>query len=320
MSIAPLAALLALGLSAPESVVETHGGVSLTFQGCDPVLAGEMRRLVALELGVTLAEDGSEQATRGVVVCEGTLFGLSVRDTATGRQLQRSIRLTGGDPMGQPRLIALALAELVLASWSGVSPDASASIASPPVQPLDVIEPQPATPVIPEEHGPFPAEISVAGMAQHFFLSAGMLWGAALRLDYNQLPSSFTLGIELGAAHQQTPDALGQIDINSVSIGVSEQATTRIGYFAFRLGLGIRLGVATVTGQPDNPNYLSASGTAPWLGAAILASTAFERGRFFARLELGYTLVPIQTVVEGQSSTGLDGPWATLLLGAGFAP
>jgi hypothetical protein len=313
---------LALGLFAGAStpVSARQPEVSVAFENCDESQSDEMRHLVALELGATLTAAAAPNATRGLVLCKGDLVELTIVDPNTSKTLHRSVRLTETGAKGRSRLIALALSELVMASWSELASNPRPTL--PPAEPAASPEARAASLDAYRAHAPSPVEVSVNGLARHFFLSPGLLWGGSLRLDYQQAPSPFVFGVDLAGEHQQTPNALGHISIDSMSLAPSAQWDARFGIFAFRMGLAIRVGVANVAGHPNNPAYVSAAATDPWAGAALLTSVGVSWSRFFARLalEAGYTWVSIQTSVENQSNVGLNGPWLAVMLGVGYLP
>ena len=56
--------------------------------------------------------------TQVTATCRGTVAALEVMDPTTGKSLARTVALTEAAPSGRGRLLALAVAELVVASWS----------------------------------------------------------------------------------------------------------------------------------------------------------------------------------------------------------
>lgn len=115
-----LALALALrGAAAQASAGPERPRVSIEVVGCDPALAREAQRIAAIELRAILvppAPDGT--VTQVSAECRDTLAALIVIDPTTGKSLARTVTLTEAAPNGRPRLLALAVAELVVASWS----------------------------------------------------------------------------------------------------------------------------------------------------------------------------------------------------------
>jgi hypothetical protein len=131
--------VLALTLGMP--VVSARGAsgverphVSIRMVGCDADLAREAQRIAAIELRATLV-DGAPDATvtQVTATCRNTLAQLDVIDPNTGKSLARTVALTDAPPNGRARLLALAVAELVAASWSELqsNPQPRAAPATP---------------------------------------------------------------------------------------------------------------------------------------------------------------------------------------------
>ncbi|HVT09186.1 MAG TPA: hypothetical protein VHO67_17115 [Polyangia bacterium] len=120
--------MLALAL-APAAVARAEGSlgierprVAIAVAGCDASLAREVRRIAAVELRATLLEAAADATgglvTRVIATCGSGDARLDVDDPITGKSLQRTIALTDAPPGERGRLLALAIAELVAASWS----------------------------------------------------------------------------------------------------------------------------------------------------------------------------------------------------------
>ena len=110
-----LASLSGAGAAAAQSPAQ----VQLTVDACVAAPRSEIERLCALELGAQPLPPTviSSDATRLLVTCRERLILLQVDDPVTGKTTQRLINVGRLAPPGQARLLALALAELVTASW-----------------------------------------------------------------------------------------------------------------------------------------------------------------------------------------------------------
>src|SRR4029079_18035478 len=87
--------------------------------GLDASLAVEAQRLAASELRATLVDPAPDGTVTEVkATCRGALAALEVIDPTTGKSLERTVARTAAAPNGRARLLALAVAELVVASWS----------------------------------------------------------------------------------------------------------------------------------------------------------------------------------------------------------
>ena len=111
VAVAALAAVIASSAGALE--------VSLDVERCPSLASDHMFRLVALELDarVVTPERAGEQTARVQVACTGADVQLEVSDRLTGKLLTRTMTLGDRDAQVSARLIAIAVAELVLTSW-----------------------------------------------------------------------------------------------------------------------------------------------------------------------------------------------------------
>ncbi len=92
--------------------------VSIAVVGCEDTLAREAQRIAAIELRAALVEQTQDAATTQVeAACTGDTAAIRVVDPTTGKSLERSVALSITPPSARPRLLALAIAELVSASW-----------------------------------------------------------------------------------------------------------------------------------------------------------------------------------------------------------
>ena len=109
--------------------------VSINMVGCDAALAREAQRIAAIELRATLVDRAPDATvTQVTAACRSTVAALEVIDPTTGKSLARTVALTETAPSGRARLLALAVAELVAASWSELQSNPQPR--APPATPL----------------------------------------------------------------------------------------------------------------------------------------------------------------------------------------
>src|SRR5262245_3942528 len=120
----------------PQSALE----VSLDVERCSFLPREQLFQLVALELDarVVTPDRAGDQTTRVELACAGADVQLKVADRLTGKLLTRTMTLGAQDAQVGPRLVAIAVAELVLTSWmeltlprAPAAPPAEASPAAP---------------------------------------------------------------------------------------------------------------------------------------------------------------------------------------------
>src|SRR5262249_54002562 len=80
--------------------------------------APEIRRILAIELHASLETHAPDAVTRVRMACSDGRVVLHVDDSVTGKSLERAIALDAVAPAARNRLLALAIAELIGASWS----------------------------------------------------------------------------------------------------------------------------------------------------------------------------------------------------------
>ena len=92
--------------------------VSLDADRCPVIARDHLFKLVALELDARVAapDRAAEQSTRVEVACAGTQVELKVSDRVTNKSLTRTMVLEARDAQVAARLVAIAVAELVLTS------------------------------------------------------------------------------------------------------------------------------------------------------------------------------------------------------------
>jgi hypothetical protein len=111
--------------------------VTLTLDSCIPLDPAEVRRGVALELGAVLAGPEDTDTTQVGVSCKDSKVVLEVIDPISGKSLSRRVDLEVSPQAARSRLLALAIAELVTASWSELdsNPEPRVPPASTPPSP-----------------------------------------------------------------------------------------------------------------------------------------------------------------------------------------
>ncbi|MEM6958748.1 MAG: hypothetical protein AAF645_23905 [Myxococcota bacterium] len=122
---------------AQESSSRRRLPLRLEMATCASIPAEEVRRIVAIELRGRLAEPTAPigETTRASVTCDGPVQ-ITVDDPITGKQLLRTIALRDDEPEVRARVLALAVVELVSASWAELV-----------ANPEPVVEPARITPV-----------------------------------------------------------------------------------------------------------------------------------------------------------------------------
>lgn len=126
----------AAGSSSPQ--------VALQIDDCAAVAQEDVRRWLQLELGeqvLTLADASSSSSVARVTCEEPGRLSLRIDDPLTGKSIWRSIDLSSQAESVRARLLAVAIAELLYASFAELLLDQRAEVATPkPTQPVAVVK------------------------------------------------------------------------------------------------------------------------------------------------------------------------------------
>lgn len=240
-----------------------------------------------------------------------------VDDPVTRKSLSREVDLSRVPAKTLPRYLALAIAELVEASWAELT------------LPRRVVEPTGLAP---------PAEVRAAAEAQVRAPGPVRLegFGVARRLlatNFWQVGGggrAFISGerwggeLELEAAHGARHTSLGLVSADSVTLAA--ELTWRApeqGALTFVAGAGGRAGLGFITGTPSDVTQATGGTIASaWVGPCVSARGEWRLGALFlsATLEGGLSLLGLRGTIAGAGGPGLAGAWLGLSLGFGGRP
>jgi len=308
-------AVLALGLAsegaqAAEPSTEPRGlPISLELDGCQALDQGELDKLLAMEfrtLGVlpTLPPERVRvdcAAQRAIVTLESANASNEVDFTATA-------------PSAWPRLLALAVSEIVIESRArGAAPSA------------------PKTTSRPLAKGPH-APTHTSQKRQIFRVFAGATVRRALR------PATWLTGPELGVAVElnryfslaadlrlelgRTETALARVDWVSTSGALVALAGGNMGRWSFGVGPGMRVGYLRLSPQVQVANATGHAVSGVWGGPEMQARARFvlsARGFVFGGVDSGFITTPVIGLVDGERRlVDTSGVWLSATLGAGL--
>lgn len=344
------AAALGLLLAAQPAWAEPRAAppVHLQLDGCVEAQAA-VRRLFLIESDARLVPAAEAGATAVSARCPegGGPLELRVDDPLTGKSLRRGIDLAAARPRARPRLLALALAELLFASWTEL--ELQPTPALPPTLPPEAPAPAPPPP------RPTPAAADAAdaareaaravlrrrvpglarsglrltarGAGQLFVQGGALLAGAAMQLggDHGR-----RLGWSFDAAYltARTSGSLGTLSTDAINGGLSLLFQHGIDRGALRLGLraggGLRAGAVRLSGVPASG--ARAEGASFWAAqvgpTGVLSGSLGLPRRLVLDLQIegGYLLTPAYGLIDGAQAVALAGPWLGLQLGIGVTP
>jgi hypothetical protein len=339
---ARLAAVL-LGLAVPlVAAGQAAGAARVTTQidPCVPIEPVQFHRVLAIELGTSIEysaeaspSDAGANVTHVRLTCpSANTVALWLEDAVTRKSMQRLVELPLVDAGARGRLLALAVAEFVVASWVE----------------LRFAEPLPLSPV-----GPAPP-LEAAASAQHasesklasqstsdrapawqlraasstlLFSRAGLFVpGFALEVLQRPLRDfAFSLAFDIGHADPPASaslGALGDVALTSSSARIAGLYVARASAFELEAGLGGRIGLVHFAGRTERLSLHSASFFAPWGGPVVLFGIALRATRYvrlLLELEAGLVTQPAQARANDEVVAQLNGVWSGASLGLGLA-
>jgi hypothetical protein len=281
--------------------------VSIDIVGCDVALAREAQRIAAIELRATLvdpAPDGT--VTQVTATCRDTVAALEVIDPTTGKSLERAVALAEAAPNGRARLLALAVAELVAASWSELQSNPHPR--APPATPLAPYAAREAARAAVAERS---LELAAA-FDVHVLASGDCLFGGGARALLPISPSWFArfdaladyaeLGRPGGSVAVIMPSA-------SAALGVSRWIGTAL---RPAISLGLRVGYVRMNGIAAATAATGAHQQGMWLGPEVaLQVSAWARARVHPILGVaaGAHLLGVRGTVSGGQDVEAVGIW-----------
>ena len=299
--------------AAPPVTLDFDEGVPLVRQDV-------VRHLVELELRASFREPTLKGTTRVQVrAAAGSQVRIEVNDEITGKSLARSIDLLALGPGGANRLLALAIIELVAASWAELETNPR-PVATPVGLRSSPEERRDALATV-RERGPRSLRTQVSGLAtvDGFFAGTGPLFGGGIRV-VPELPHQLALPIDLVAAHGQRSFSVGSVSIDAIRLDVGLAYRKTWSRFGLRAGAGVRGGLVRYAGSPSSSDTLGDTLWAPWVAPMASVSGVFAPVRRLS-LELivdtGYAIAGTGARVNGGDQVFLSGAWIGAALSVG---
>jgi hypothetical protein len=281
--------------------------VSIEVDPCVPVDNQKLRRLLAIELGGAQIRTGAAP-TSVIVDCVPRGIELHLEDAVTHKSMRRVLPASSfRDAATSPRLLALVVAEFVIASWIELSVRVeTARELGRPVQP----ELTRAAQSIVAEHtvNPEPSfeetSLSAALSTQLWASNDALFLGALVRwLHAAGTHLVLTSAVELATA--STAIAPGSIDVVTASLTFVLALHARIGGLWLHSGPGGRGGMASLHGSSDDPmlqgyRFAALYGGPVWWNR--LEYRGFPRLRIALEVEAGLTTLPVRATAPADSA------------------
>jgi hypothetical protein len=300
--------------------------VSVSVDRCVPVDHAALHRLLAIELGTSTAQEpGPKVPTRVWVGCSPLGIELRLEDGVTSKAMARTLPASSFRDTSSTRLLALAVAEFVVASWIelGVQPEPSVPpvpIAPPPSPDMR----QAVEQAIDERSEPSDGLTVAGGLALTAWTESSSLWlGVGARVTREASPTmAWSVAFDFTGTNHDV--ALGEVHGLSGSAAFSALFYLRFAPITLFTGPGARVGVVRLAGEPDSGVETNGREfAAPFGGPLWLARVHLALSRNVClglELEGGFATLPAKATADRTSVFALEGAWLTpaLSLGASF--
>ncbi|UJR83086.1 hypothetical protein [Sandaracinus amylolyticus] len=332
----PIVALLALARpGAVRAQARERPSVSVSIaDSCAELDADVVRHVLEVELGGDAELASPDEASSRVAVrCEGTRALIEIDERLTHKELRRALEL-GASREASTRMVGLAIAELLAASWLelGTRHEAVAETVGEPAREsaLRIVRerwtltmPQPDAPSA-TRAGPLAIRALASarlsgGEPQHVAFGGGL----ALSLE---LLAPLALAIDLRADHARDHVYdVGAVAITSATLGAILAVRLSLGdENLLELGGGARGGAGWLEGRAD-ASATSATIVGPiftLLGAASLATRITRAAYVHVGVELGWVVAGIYGTLApvGETIARIGGTHVAITLGFEVRP
>jgi hypothetical protein len=287
--------------------------VSIAVVGCAEDLAREARRITAIELRAALVQAAPDQTTTQITAtCAAESANLRVIDPTTGKSLERSVALSQAAAPARARLLALAMAELVVASWSELEDNPE-----PKARPAAPLAPQAAREAARGVVAPLPIELAALADV-HLLASRDLLLGGGARTEIWIAPRWF-LRFDALVHYAALSRPSGTIALTMPSVSSALGASFGNAWLQPRLSIGARAGYAWMSGVAGDAATSGGRQQAAWAGPELsLEVAAWPHARVHPLLSfsVGAHIFGVRGTVNGGRDIKATGLWSGLSLGA----
>ena len=319
-------AILAIG-----SIASAHPlpSVSVDVTNCADVDQAVFARLVALELKARPSSaDDPALAAQISLRCDGDHVLIDLVDPVTRKRSQRSLASDGVPVGARPRLLSLAVAELVTASWveAVLFPEPAVRPSTPPAAAevrLAVIERAAprifAAPIVSSLH------VGAAAACLGAFGRTGPLCGAGLSAGGDH-PHGVAWSSDIYGLHGARAVSVGTIALDAIAIGARIGYAAHLGRTVVRVEAGARGGALRLAGHGSG----GVAGHAAWRAfggpsaSLSLSMVATRRVLVDTRFEVGWLAAGARALVAASAgvTTGaaLEGAFVLGAIGVSWAP
>lgn len=303
---------------------EVENAVVTTLDPCVPIELPRFRRLLSVELGTSIEyqpEAPREPGRTWVhVSCSPAGIELRLEDGVTRKSMMRVLDPQPIESADRTRLLALAVAEFVVASWVElrVTPRPSVPAAgAPPPPAATAAATRSLEQRMPEAQLPPDIwQITLGAGMQMYTSQSGVLPMFSLRLGMAALrPVTFVLGGDMGfmdvpLEREQVP--VGAIDTLHISGVAALVFGGELGGLSLSAGPGVRFGLVRMVGESRLAELEAFSRFAPEVGVLALGRVGYRLASWFdlgLELEGGFVTLPVKAAVRDFVLVEFSGGW-----------
>jgi hypothetical protein len=286
----------------------------LRQDGVERVAPGQAASALAI---IKLSIEPCAESTRDALV--------TIEDMVTAKRVSRSIPLQDVSDQARPRALALAVAELLRASWLELALPAVPASPVPPalreavLQRIAAVVSTPSADNQAERDPDVALEASLAVAWRAFLSGHASLVGARAALSVPFYSPALLLRLDGGWVYGSVQDVLGDVHLGLMGVGAGLLYTTPLARsVTFALGPRIEAGVAWAAGSSSDQQTSSYSGvgyTGSLSGLGQVLLRLGPRWRLAMECEAGGVFAPFEATADGRRVTGVEGAMVGLSVG-----
>ncbi len=324
--------LLCAALSAgAANALEQGPHVRLDSARCAEVPAEEIRRILSAELGATVSGEARAFSTQVQIACDVIRAKLFVHDPLSRKSLRREIELSDLDAGVRGRLLAIAAAELVTASWAELevnpSPRVEPTGAAPPSETIgqvrDVVAQQRRASRArsarqPRRENPNVVRALAVVSTRRFLEHEGAVWGGGARVGQD-FPGYISWMADALFEGGEFENEIGRVSATTGTLGGALFLQQRWRRVTARAGGGVRAGWVRIAGTNDELT-VGATKLVPWgwpLAALSISLWPSDTLVLELHAESSYAKLPL-TSGSRLDDPALRGMWVSVQLAAGL--
>lgn len=294
-----VAALLAQAAPLHAQDPQRTYGVATRVDACVPIDRTRFDNLLAIELGEAVVPREAAGAVATIALsCANGEIEVRLEDRVTRKSMIRRVEIQGIEASARTRLMALTVAEFVLASWLEVRLFREEQLPPAGPAPPPALERRAAA-AVDARLGTGQPRLGAALETVAFPSAFQLIPCFGLRFSYVTAASlAFRAGLQLGHGMVDGDLAGRPVDVRATlaSLLATVLYTAPLGPFEIEAGVGARIGFVSLEGrQSRDPALESARDFAPWGGPLAtvsfgypiadhaMLSVAFEAGYIAAR-------------------------------------